>query len=593
MATLLEGVAFLAFFTAFLVSARIESPMSTWALVPHVLLNGALFLLVAKRVHEGRPPLYWSGYDFAVFLFFGWVVANIYYSEVRGTSWRAAGLTLDGLAAYVVGRMLFFRRVRLFAVSVVIAAAGAVVWAQAVRAGVPAEAVEADPYLSTLGNFQAALVVLALVWVVSLPFLWLRKPSNLMFLLYVAVILGVYTLCLLRQLGWVLEGAATTAVVEARHHRLLNLETAWRVVAAFPLAGCGIGTYPDLFHAYKPSPAAPFAASFNSLLRVLVELGAVGLVLLLFTWLRLPVYIMRRWALFPNRRLRMAVVVLLAVMVVSVVQAFIHPGMTLPGVWMLVWGGIGTLVSLVMVRDPLRIFDLPFDVRRGGGTGWTRTGGAVVVATAGAFLAAATVAVALPYYAERTARRAAGERPDAPVYGRRLEWSAAVFPLDPETWARLAVHYQRRSADPLQVLPLLRKIEDAYLRAIALNPYVPRNYSQLRDFYAESNEPAKALDVLKRGVRNNPNDLILRLMLVRELERAGSLALATYHVRQALERIAPEQVELYIRLAELYELRGLTDQAVRYYQYARQVVPDTPQTQGRMRRLRENLGLPD
>jgi tetratricopeptide (TPR) repeat protein len=208
-----------------------------------------------------------------------------------------------------------------------------------------------------------------------------------------------------------------------------------------------------------------------------------------------------------------------------------------------------------------------------------------------AAVVALTAAQALPYYAERLGRPMPGEPAGSPALGTRLERAVRVFPLLAESWAKLGAHYRQRSADPLQGLTMMPRVERAYLRAIDLNPYVPKYYSQLRDVYAEMNETAKALDTLTRGVRNNPNDLILRLLLVRELERNGQLALATYHVKQAVMRVDPRQVELYIRLAELYELRGMKDQAVRYYQYARQVVPDTPQSAGRFRRLAERLGV--
>jgi tetratricopeptide (TPR) repeat protein len=208
-----------------------------------------------------------------------------------------------------------------------------------------------------------------------------------------------------------------------------------------------------------------------------------------------------------------------------------------------------------------------------------------------AALAALTVAQAVPYYAERLSRSMPGEPAGSPALGARLERSVRVFPLLAEPWAKLGTNHRQRSADPLQGLTTMPKVEQAYLRAIDLNPYVAKYYSQLRDVYAEMNETAKGLDTLTRGVRNNPNDLILRLLLVRELERNGRLALATYHVKQAVMRVDPRQVELYIRLAELYELRGMRDQALRYYQYARQVVPDTPQSAGRFRRLAERLGM--
>jgi tetratricopeptide (TPR) repeat protein len=81
------------------------------------------------------------------------------------------------------------------------------------------------------------------------------------------------------------------------------------------------------------------------------------------------------------------------------------------------------------------------------------------------------------------------------------------------------------------------------------------------------------------------------MLLVRELEGNGEYAMAIYHVKQALFRIEPSQVELYLRLAELYDFSGMRSAAIRYYQYANQVVNPTPQNTARLRRLRERLKI--
>ncbi len=133
------------------------------------------------------------------------------------------------------------------------------------------------------------------------------------------------------------------------------------------------------------------------------------------------------------------------------------------------------------------------------------------------------------------------------------------------------------------------QIEKAYLSAIEANPYRPEYYQQLFYLYREINNLSMALETMKLAVRNNPNDLVSRLLLVRELERTGSLALATWHVKQAVIRIEPGQVELYLRMAELYEQRGMRGKSRRWLQYARQVVPDTPEAQSRLRRLSDRV----
>ena len=603
VAVFVETAIFVAYFAAFLFMARLESSASTWSMLPHLLVNASLLVLVVKRVREGRPPLYWGHFDLMVGVLFLYIAANVYYSEVRGVSWREAALYLDAFGAYLLGRMLFFRRIRLFMVGTLVMLAVAFVSAHFMLGPPPPGAEPPSELLvARLEGLQGFALVFGAFIALSLPFLWLRKPANLVFLLYTALALGLYALFMLQYLGWLFEPGDTAAAVEMRHARHLSLETVWNIVRAYPLAGGGVGTFPILFSAFKPSPAAPFSANFTSYIYVLVELGVIGLLHLLYVQVRVPLYIVRRWRLFPNRQLRMAVVVFFAMALMVLVHGLVDPGMFAPAVWLVVWAAMGILMSLVMVRDPVRIFEMPFDVRRpapssGDGAdaprpGLTRhLGNTALVAGAALLLGALTLLEAAPYHAERLSRLKPGEELASEAHGRRLERAVRVFPLLPELWIRMANHYQAVATDPLAMIPYLPRIEQAYQRAVALNPYVTRSYSLLYDLHIRTNDSAKAQETLKRGVRNNPNDLILRLMLVRELERAGSLDLAIWHVRQALFRIAPDRTELLIRLAELYELRGMNEQAIRYYQYARQVVPNTPQVEGRMRRLRENLGI--
>src|SRR5690606_17431789 len=139
--------------------------------------------------------------------------------------------------------------------------------------------------------------------------------------------------------------------------------------------------------------------------------------------------------------------------------------------------------------------------------------------------------------------------------------------------SRLAEHYYARVNDPLDIYEYGDRIETAYLQAIRLNPYREGLYEGLYYLYHDTNRPEEGLEILKRGVRNNPNAWVLRMLLVRELESFGNLALATYHVKQVLHRAQPDQVQLYVRLAELYDLQGKQANAIQYYKYSMQVVP--------------------
>jgi tetratricopeptide (TPR) repeat protein len=197
-----------------------------------------------------------------------------------------------------------------------------------------------------------------------------------------------------------------------------------------------------------------------------------------------------------------------------------------------------------------------------------------------------------PYVANRFSRLHEGEAESSLDYGKRLQTASRIFPLDSMIWSKIGDHYSACIKEPLQIYQYADRIEPAYQKAIFYNPYRPTLYEQLYFLYRDINRSVDALQIMKSGVEANPNHLVLRLLLVRELEKIGSLALATYHVKAALFRIAPDKTELYLRLAELYELQGIPEEAKLYYQYARQVVPDSTQTRTRLQRLQQRLSLP-
>jgi tetratricopeptide (TPR) repeat protein len=162
---------------------------------------------------------------------------------------------------------------------------------------------------------------------------------------------------------------------------------------------------------------------------------------------------------------------------------------------------------------------------------------------------------------------------------------------------RLAEALQRQIRDAGRTIPDVRtaaRIELALKAAAAANPYRPQAHEALYFWHRDANDPARALAAIRTGVRYNPASLELRLLLVRELERGGSLALATHHLKlAALRTTGSDQGNLMLQLAELFEQRGLRDQARRWWQYAQQVDDLSAQTQSRLRRLGERLNLLD
>lgn len=112
---------FLAFGLSLYVMANLETVMSAWAMVPHILCNGIVAVLIIRHRVLGRPAMYWSHLDGVVVLLFMSLLANVYYSEIRAVSWQTAGLYLNCLSAYFLGRMLFYHRVRAYALVMTVA----------------------------------------------------------------------------------------------------------------------------------------------------------------------------------------------------------------------------------------------------------------------------------------------------------------------------------------------------------------------------------------------------------------------------------------------------------------------------------------
>jgi hypothetical protein len=604
-----DFVAAMLFFVTVFVCALLRSQMAALAALPPVLMAAGLLVLLWRHFSEGRPRIFWGHYDAAVVFLFVYVAANVYYSEIISVTWRAASLYLLAFAGFFFGRLLFYRRLLWYAAGLVITLILAFIWVWMLRQRLMMAARPDMFYADRLLVTLHVLAVFLAFWLVTLPFMIVHRPTNLIALIYVAVLVGGYTFYLIGQLGWLFEGTWTAAAVTSRHERLQIVHTVADIARHYPLTGGGLGTFPNLFEAYRPSPRVPFGAAFNSYLFLLAEAGLAGLLLYLYPLVMFSVYIIRHWGFFLNRKLRMGVLALLSLTILCLIQGLHDPHMHSVLAWLLLFTAFGTLSSLVNIRDPMRIFPQASSVAglasRAPADGAERPfkpglirrmgfGGTVELAAYAVLVLVVLAAQVAPHVAASQIRRRPQEEATSPSYGLRLERTVRVFPFLPEAWVRLANYYQDSAKDSNDlVLRLLPKIEEAYQRAIRLDPFEPRTYERLALLYASTNSPMKAREALARGVRANPNDLVLRLMLVRELQKAGSLALATWHMQQALHRIAPAQAELYLQLAELYEQRGLTAVAVRHYQYARQVLPESALSSPQARRLRQRLGLPE
>ncbi len=597
--------------------AQATTVVSAGTFFAQLFLALAFLLAYASHNLQGRPPLYWSHFDFLVALFFIFFVASLHYSDARAVTAESLAWGANGIWAFALGRYLFFRRLRLFNVVMLAVCAGIWVTSESLLNRITGEALSSSAAQQLIANRSLAFVV-GIVLLLAQPFFLLRKPANLVYGLWAAALLGGVSLWAVQTLLELVDAWQRGALTSWSFEQGLLATTAWRILKAFPIVGGGVGTWPWLAEAYRPLgfvdlPPAP------ALVRMVAEWGSVGVIIFVAAWLRVPWFALSHAALFPNRRLRMAVLVFLSLNLLAAGRFFFLDDMKQPWGWTLWWALHGTFVSLVVVRDPLRIFYEPVSLASAS-TGqrlspkrWVshavhsalRSGelaksseptfswsSILRVVWASLLILAVAIIQALPFSANVLVKQANNASLAPQEKAKLLERAVRVFPLSAEAWAKLSQSYQElASGDSLATLALAPQIEAACRRAIDLNPYQPGYYHQLAYYYADTGSAARSLEVLRAAVANNPNHLVTRLLLVRELERAQSYALASWHLRQAFLRLAPQRAELLVRLAELYELRGMRGDAVRYCQYARQGLSDTSSALLRLRRVAERLGL--
>lgn len=546
---------------------------------------GACVAAITAHHRLGSPPLYWSGYDLAALGFFTWIGASIHLGEVPEATWLKAPLIACNLAAWLVGRLTGWRR---FALLCWMFVGGCLIAAFGHEATTPLAPglIESGVDLGLLtgrfgGGGPAFLIMAVVLGLCVFLFQTIRRPP--------AGMGGLLVLCCLGFAAILIYPLVLGFEDQDETRRLLT--EGWRQSFAlfqnYPLAGVGYGAWGTVAMAWShgrgviPPPAGDFTV-------VLLELGIPGLLLLAGLWFLLPWSAWQARHTYPFRRMRLAVGLIQAALVLLALLAFVGFDIITGSLSVLFWALIGTLAGMVQIRDPARAFgDSQIVMGPAKKAAWISTGLRLGITAAVLFLSA------LP----SVGFFIAGNSPPAPEQIRRLERAVALFPQSADLQMRLAESLQMQTRQSGLLIPdvlTAAKVDNALQAAIRGNPYRPANHEALYYWHRDSNDPDRALATIRSGVRYNPASLELRLLLVRELERNGSLALATHHLKQAaLRSTGPNQATLMLQLAEIYEQRGLREQARRWWQYAQQIEDPSAQTQSRLRRLGERLALLD
>jgi hypothetical protein len=546
---------------------------------------GAALCAIAAHYRLGSPRLYWTGYDLAVLVFFGWCGASLFLGETPEVTHPALGVAMLSLGGWFVGRLTGWRRFSWLGTALALACVVAAFGSEAVAPGEGDAGSAIDGLLA--GRFSGGgvpLLAFALVLAIMTGvFSWIRRPP-----------VGMGGLAVVTTLVLVaLHGYIRTMDILGNEVETNAWLEAWRqamtLVSAYPLAGVGWGAWPVVGEAWSngrgvlPPPG-------GDLTGLAVELGTPAAILISLFMFLLPLAAWRSRHTYPFRRMRLSVGLMQTLLVLLLALGFWGIPVLSGPLGIALWTIIGTLAGMFQVRDPARAFGdslvLPGAEERRGLAG-------MIVRTT--LVLCVGIAVGLPALAQVIA---GPPRTDGTAESpRTLERALGLWPHSADLQLRLAEALQRQVRDAGRTIPDVRtaaRIESALKAAVAANPYRPQAHEALYFWYRDANDPARALAAIRTGVRYNPASLELRLLLVRELERSGSLALATHHLKiAALRTTGSDQGNLMLQLAELFEQRGLRDQARRWWQYAQQVDDLSAQTQSRLRRLGERLNLLD
>jgi hypothetical protein len=484
------------------------------------------------------------------------------------------------MGAWLVGRLTAWR---LFGRTMAVLAFGCLVAAFGSEATTVDESQQPNGLLSGLlvnrfsGISLPLFILVILLGACSLISSLLRRPPAGMGGLVVLLCLTLGSLLGYHEVMDVLSDPVEEVVWSEGWRQALEL------IRAYPFAGVGWGAWDLVGQAWShgrgilPPPGGAFTGA-------VIELGVPGGLLLLGLLVLAPVTAWRERHTYPFRRMRLAVGLMQAVLLVFFAMALTGISVFSGPVGLVLWALFGCITGMVLVRDPARAFGgslvIPGQEDRRGFWGSLVRSFLVV---------GITVFVGIPVAAQILA---GPPQPNGESV-RSLERATAIWPESGELQLRLVDALQREVRSQGRTIPDVRtaaRMEEALVHAVNANPYRPHAHEALYFWHRDANDPARALQAIRKGVRYNPSSLELRLLLVRELERGGSLALATHHLKlAALRSSGGDQASLMLQLAELFEQRGLKDQARRWWQYAQQVGDFSTQTQSRLRRLGERL----
>ena len=94
-----------------------------------------------------------------------------------------------------------------------------------------------------------------------------------------------------------------------------------------------------------------------------------------------------------------------------------------------------------------------------------------------------------------------------------------------------------------------------------------RAYRDRGERYIAANEPTKALEQFREGLKLYPDDPILHYLLAIAYDMKGMLDKTEYHLKEAI-RLKPDYSVAYHYLGWLYFGRGEVEEAIKYYHKA-------------------------
>ena len=505
-----------------------------------------------------------------IFLLFLFCIANVYYSEISFVSWRTLGLTFDAFAVYYIARSFLsqhlLKSICLFFAMLLL---------NLCLAG-------KSSALSTDSNFCFIRLFLFSLSPFLLFFIF-KRISALHIFAYFCLFACIFLSVSIIISNPIVHAFSDKDFNEISQNIITITNSLSGIFFAYPIFGCGVGTFPTLATNHSVTGMASDIVGFSSI-ALFLELGCLGSVLFIIVlWSHLKESF---WALIRtgNSLLRLRILMCLTPILFIIVLFTFSSGYS--GIAMMMtfafFMGLSSSHGYLTKPDVHTQPDLGLSSFES-----VKLGGAL------ATILLVALCVAAPDISERQLTKASLQSPNRETV-EELYRINARFPYNDGAWFALAKNIQCAVRSGATYRDSNKAISEAILKAIQLNPYVADYHIALaQETIKDPAKSNKLQAVLSKGVSYNPHSTTLRLMFSRDLALNSKNASALENAKYALIFDSKSRIELLIILSDYLSRDGVLPASLRYLQYGLQRSPDTRLNPGKLSEIAARNKFPD